>query len=159
MAAVNYVSRSYLVIIATLIFIVAIGVVYVPSYAAYKHGLPTVEQKELKPAHVDLAWILSGSPVFYENAFEDLPGTLSGIWECVGPGKFLWHYSVDETIYILEGSAHIEYLGKAFTLNSGDSTRFVSGTTATWRVDNRVKKTFRIRNLGYGEKIFRRLFG
>ena len=96
-------------------------------------------------------------------AFERSPywiwGTLSGLWECIGPAKFVWHYSVDEDIHVLEGSAEIEYLGNKFTLHAGDSTRFVSGTTATWVVNERVKKTFRIQNPGYLIKAMRRIFG
>jgi len=62
--------------------------------------------------------------------------------------EFVGHYSGDEVIYILEGSAEIEYLGKKFTLRPGDSSRFVSGTNATWVVTDRVKKTFRIEKPG-----------
>jgi uncharacterized cupin superfamily protein len=112
---------------------------------------------ELKLAPIDPSWIISGSPVFYAGAFDRSPDTMSGIWECIGPGKFIWHYSVDETIYVLEGSAHIEYLDKQLTLRPGDSTRFVAGTTAVWLVTEHVKKTFRIKKLGRVEKIMRHI--
>ena len=41
------------------------------------------------------------------------------------------HYTVDEDIYVLDGSAEIDYMGRKFTLRAGESTRFVAGTTAT----------------------------
>jgi uncharacterized protein len=155
----NFLRRNYRLILTILVVYIAIDVGFdIPSYAGYKDGLPIVERQELRPASIDASWIISGSPVFHANAFEHLPGTMSGIWECIGPGKFVWHYSVDETIYILEGSATIEYLGNQFTLNRGDSTRFVAGTMATWVVTDRVRKTFRITNLGFVEKIIRTFF-
>jgi uncharacterized cupin superfamily protein len=87
------------------------------------------------------------------------PASRSGIWECTGPGQFRWEYSVDEAIYILEGSADIEYLGNRFTLSAGDSTKFIAGTSANWTVPNRIKKTFRIYDPGrLTTRLMRRLF-
>jgi len=81
----------------------------------------------------------------------------SGIWECVGPGQFTWKYGVDETIYILEGSVDIEYLGGKFTLNAGDTTHFTQGTDATWTVRDRVKKTFTVYKVDFLSRVVRRL--
>jgi uncharacterized cupin superfamily protein len=131
-----------------------------PGYLAsarYGNGLPQVEQRELMPAPIDPSWIVDGALIFRATTFQRLPGSESGIWECIGPGKFVWHYGVDETIYALEGSATIEYLGKKFTLHPGDSTRFVPGTTANWEVPDRIKKTWWIRKPGPIVKVVRRI--
>ena len=131
----SYLSRNFWQILTTLIIYLLIDMaVDMPSYAGYSNGLPATDRMELKLAPIDPSWIVSGSPIFYAGAFDRSPDTMSGIWECIGPGKFIWHYSVDETIYVLEGSAHIEYLDKQLTLRPGDSTRFVAGTTAVWLV-------------------------
>jgi len=140
-----------LVIAATLGLVLIVDLAAkAPAFIGYKDGLGISEHHELSPRTIDPSWILSGSPIFHAAVFERSAhwASTSGIWECIGPASFEWHYGVDETIYILEGSADIEYMGKKFTLRAGDSTDFVAGTTAVWTVDDRVKKTFRIHRPG-----------
>jgi uncharacterized cupin superfamily protein len=155
--------KQFLFTIASTVTVV-IGIILAaetPEYVDYKIGLSRSEQHKFVEAPIDPSWITSGTPVFHAVVFEHSPhwGTQSGIWECIGPAKFVWHYSVDEVIYVLEGSAEIEYLGSKFTLHAGDSTRFVAGTVATWVVTDRVKKTFRIQNPGPLIKAMRVIFG
>jgi hypothetical protein len=158
-------SRSILLLAAGAV--AALGVVLCvelvrlkPAYIGYMEPVAKAGRHELQPSPVDPSWIVSGSPTFRANVFERLPhmSTISGLWECTGPAKFVWHYGVDEAIYILEGSAEVEYLGKKFTLKAGDSTTFISGTQATWVVSDRVKKTYRIENPGRLVRMMRRLF-
>jgi uncharacterized cupin superfamily protein len=156
------IKQFLLTIAGTLAVVLAIDLVTkMPASIGYKSHIARSEYREFKPAPIDASWVISGSPVFQASEFERAPywGTSSGFWECIGPAKFVWHYSVDEDIYVLEGSAEIEYLGKKLTLHAGDSTRFVSGTTATWVVNDRVKKTFRIQNPGRYIKALRSIFG
>ena len=143
----RWMTPYLLVIAATLGLVLAVDLAAkAPAFIGYTEGLGSSEHHELQPRTIDPSWILSGSPVFHAAVFErSIPwSSTSGIWECIGPASFEWHYGVDETIYILEGSADIEYMGQKFTLRAGDSTSFVAGTTATWTVDDRVKKTFRL---------------
>jgi uncharacterized cupin superfamily protein len=117
------------------------------------------ERIELRAAPIDPSWIISGSPVCRSTVF-DLShdqSSKSGIWECRGASKFVWHYGVDESIYILEGEAHLEYLGNKFTLTPGDSTHFAAGTKATWVVNEHVRKTFRLYEPGRLVKVMRRI--
>ena len=159
-------SRSILLFVAAVIstLVVVLGVELVrakPAYLGYMDPVAKAGRHELKPAPIDPSWLVSGTPSFQANVFEHLPnvGAVSGIWECTGPGKFVWHYEVDEAIYILEGSAEVEYLGKKFTLKPGDSTTFITGTTATWVVTDRIKKTYRIQNPGRLVRMMRRIIG
>ena len=140
-------NQAFLIISTTLAVLLAIYMVSEsPAYISYKIDLPRSERHELQPDPIAPSWLISGSPIFRTAVFQHSLNwdTWSGIWECIGPATFVWQYSVDEVIYVLEGSADIEYLGKKFTLHPGDSTRFVAGTIATWVVPDRVKKTFRI---------------
>lgn len=148
-------SRSitpFLLVIATTLTLVLVVdlAAKAPAFIGYTDGLGISERHELQPDSIDPAWIISGEPVVHTAVFERSPhwASSSGIWECIGPARFVWDYSVDETIYVLEGSADIEYMGKTFTLHAGDSTRFVAGTRATWTVNDRIKKTFRIQKPG-----------
>ena len=105
--------------------------------------------------------MISGSPKIRVNEYgqSHYESFTSGIWECTGPAQFEWHYPVDESIYILEGAVQIEYLGKKFTLNAGDSTHFAAGTVAKWTVPERVKKTYAIYEPGRLVRLMRRIFG
>jgi len=144
------------VMAATVILIVRAGI----QYTDYKHRVASHESVSMGPLSVNPSWIVAGSPRFRIAGFGSAPGNSAGIgiWECVGPAKFTWYYGVDETIHILEGSVDIEYMGKKFTLNAGDTTHFSYGTSATWTVRNHVKKTFAVYKLDLFDRIARRLF-
>jgi uncharacterized protein len=115
----------------------------------------------LTPSPIPAAWLISGTPTFRSNTFGNSQdnSSSSGIWECIGPTQFVWHYGTDETIYILEGSADIEYLGKKFTLAAGDSTHFAAGTSANWVVRERIKKTWVLYEPGRLVRVMRRVVG
>ena len=127
------------------------------AYGEFLGKLGKREHIELKLSPIKPSWVISGSPVCHANKFESAHDGMSasGIWGCVGPATFEWYYEGDESVYILEGSAEIEYLGKKFVLRAGDSTHFTDGTKATWNVPERVKKTWRIYDLGRVEKLMR----
>jgi len=156
------IRQFFLTIVGTLAVVLAIDLITeMPAYIDYKSGLPQKKRDEFEPTPIVPSWVISGSPVFHTAAFQHSPhwDAWSGIWECIGPAKFVWHYSVDEVIYVLEGSAEIEYLGSKFILNAGDSIRFVSGTIATWVVTDRVKKTFSDQKPGLLVKVMRGIVG
>src|SRR4051812_28835063 len=104
------------------------------GYLRYNENVARRDNVPLGPYTVPQSWITSGSPTFRSNTFGASfdRSTSSGLWECTGPGAFTWHYGTDESIYILEGSAEVVYLGRKFTLQPGDCTHFVAGTTANW---------------------------
>lgn len=90
--------------------------------------------------------IKSGAPNFRAAAYSlSSDGkTLSGVWSAEGPSRFDWSYSSDEAVYIQEGGVEIEYLGRQFKLNPGDTAFFHAGTKATWSVPQHVRKTWTI---------------
>jgi len=150
-----------LCLIVALAGVVAVATVHTSrvsrGYNEFAQKLGQREFIEIKPAPIPGPWVISGSPVCESNVFgrsHDGSST-SGIWGCTGPAKFRWHYQGDETIYILEGLAEIEYLGKKFTLRAGDTTHFTDGTSAVWHVPERIRKTWRIYEVGRAAKLMR----
>ncbi len=130
-----------------------------PAYLDYDDKVATVSHHELQPMSIDPSAVISGSPKFSLIVFSDAKhlGSFSGIWEATGPSKFVWKYGVDESIFILDGSVELDYLGKKLTLNPGDSTFFAAGTEAVWIVPNRVRKTFEIYEVSRTTRLMRKL--
>src|SRR5690349_3705275 len=67
---------------------------------------------DLKPSPIEPSWITEGSPEARSHRFSvSADGAVTTlIWSCT-EGKFNWHYDVDETIMILEGSILLESEG------------------------------------------------
>lgn len=102
-------------------------------------------------SHVDLTdspisdgQIITGTPVARSTR---LSGSADGssstyIWDCTA-GRFNWHYRIDETAYVIDGSVLIkDQTGRSQTVNAGDTIFFpqarvpngrLSGTCAKWR--------------------------
>jgi len=62
-------------------------------------------------------------------------------WRCTR-GRFVWHYGIDEIVYIIEGSARIKDLatGVTTTISAGSSVLFQHGSSAEWSVDRPIRK-------------------
>jgi uncharacterized cupin superfamily protein len=62
-------------------------------------------------------------------------------WRCTR-GRFVWHYGIDEIVYIIEGSARIKDLatGVTTTISAGSSVLFQHGSSAEWTVDRPIRK-------------------
>lgn len=129
------------------------------AYLRYSDKLAKRESTPLAPFEIPASWITSGSPVFRSNVFgaSHDKSTSSGLWECTGPCEFTWQYGKDESIYILEGFAQVEYLGREFTLSPGDCTHFAAGTVSKWSVPDRVKKSYTLYEPGRFVRKMRRL--
>ncbi len=129
-----------------------------------------VEHRELPEIAVGRDWplessgvkpdkILEGDPTFLTHVYahsRDV-ATWSGIWECKGPTKARFVYTLDETVYVLEGGANIEYNGAVHALHPGSVAFFPAGATATWDVPERIKKSFVLSNPGRLKRFARRL--
>ncbi len=132
-------------------------------YAGFVHPrMPAMAEDiaaPLEPMKVDPSWVLEGSPKFFSHAYFTSPdgGTTSGIWACDGPGRFQWRHDTDESVYILEGEAFVDYEGVTHTLHPGDVTFFKAGTTTTWRVPLHVRKSFTLNNPGRVTRWLRRV--
>jgi len=143
--------------LATLLFARAVRVR--DDFLRYQERLAKALSLPLGPMEIPASQIISGSPVFRSNTFGSSGdgSTSSGLWECIGPTEFEWQYGTDETIYILEGSAEVQYLGRSFTLRPGDCTHFATGTVARWVVRERIKKSFTLYEPGQVVRKMRRI--
>jgi hypothetical protein len=54
----------------------------------------------------------------------------------------VWHYGVDEIVYIIEGDARIKDLATGLSTNitAGTSILFQRGSSAEWTVDRYIRK-------------------
>jgi uncharacterized protein len=88
------------------------------------------------------AWILEGNPVARNKLIaESADGASSTVmWDCTA-GRFNWHYQIDETICVVEGSVTVrDHFGATRTLVAGDTAFFPCGSSAEWTVDSYVRK-------------------
>jgi len=154
---IGYFLAGFVAALATVLFARAVRVK--DGFLRYKQVLARPSSVPLGLWEISSSQIISGSPVFHSNTFgRSYDGTTSsGLWECIGPAEFTWQYGIDETIYILEGSAEIEYLGRSFTLRPGDCTHFAARTVARWAVRERVKKSYTLYEPGQVVRKMRRI--
>ena len=62
------------------------------------------------------------------------------VWTCT-PGKFHWHYTVDETLYILEGEVFVtNEKDEVRRLGPGDLAFFPAGSQSVWHVTKDLRK-------------------
>jgi uncharacterized protein len=97
---------------------------------------------DMRPAPIDPQWIVEGNPMARVGPVSRGADGLSwtDIWDCTA-GRFTWHYTVDETVHILEGGAHVvDANGEAWDLRPGDVVSFQVGTAAHWHVPHYVRK-------------------
>jgi len=86
-------------------------------------------------------WIIEGQPVARNKCVaSSTDGTAATyIWECTA-GCFNWFYEVDETIYVLAGSATVSDGVARHVLRPGDTFFFPCGAKFEWTIDTYVRK-------------------
>src|SRR5277367_5263618 len=92
-------------------------------------------------------WVLSGKPAQRTKSLARSHDWTSNmvVWEC-SAGSFNWHYSQDETLFVVSGEAFISNgTGEERCLGPGDFAFFPAGTSATWRVPSKVRKVAVVR--------------
>ncbi|MBC8056960.1 MAG: DUF861 domain-containing protein [Rhizobiales bacterium] len=116
--------------------------------------------RALGPFSVDPSWIKSGTPNFRGTETSRSPdgSGVTGLWACDGPSTFEWHFATDETVHLLEGKVEVQYLGRRFTLNAGDTATFHFGTRAVWHVPQHAKKVFVLHQPGRLVRLWRKVF-
>ena len=97
---------------------------------------------ELEPNPIEPDWVHDGSPQarsrLLSRSADGLAMTME--WDCTA-GEFEWHYDIDETIYLLEGSALIgDGHSPPRRFGPGDVIFFQQGTVAHWQVNSYVRK-------------------
>lgn len=103
----------------------------------------TPRPRELPSISLPEHEILEGTPdarcAFTAKSADD--GAAAGFWSCdVGTYEFVFDY--DEFVYLIEGCVEITEAGRQHVLRAGDSAHFPQGTTAIWRVTQRMTKYF-----------------
>jgi hypothetical protein len=119
---------------------------------------------DLEPAPIVPGWILSGKPEAQSKIMAKSKDGTSFImvWECT-PGRFDWHYSEDETVVLVAGEVFIANgNGPERRLGAGDLAFFPAGSSATWRITDRVRKVAVLRHalpypLGFGLRAWSKL--
>jgi uncharacterized protein len=123
---------------------------------------------ELAPNPINPDWIVEGRPqARAKRLAESADGTSSVVvWSCT-PGRFEWHYAVDETLQIISGEVFItDGIGGRHRLGPGDFAYFPAGSRSIWQVTEEVRKVAVCRHnmprpLGFAvrawNKVFRRL--
>lgn len=97
---------------------------------------------KLKPAPIPADWVIEGNPQARSRRLSTSPDTTSStmVWTCT-PGKFHWHYNVDETLYILEGEVFVtDENEEVRRLGPGDLVFFPAGCHSVWHVTKDVRK-------------------
>lgn len=103
---------------------------------------------EMQSCPINPAWIIEGAPVarnfLLSRSTDGSACTL--LWDCT-QGVFNWHYDIDETVYVLEGSVVVrDDDGVEHRLGPGDHALFPAGSHAVWRVESYVRKVAFCRN-------------
>jgi uncharacterized protein len=97
---------------------------------------------ELAPAPINPDWIIEGTPQATSvRLARSTDCTCSVVaWNCTA-GRFNWHYSVDETLYVTAGEVHVtDEKGQVRRLVVGDMAYFPAGSHSIWYVPDKVTK-------------------
>jgi uncharacterized cupin superfamily protein len=97
---------------------------------------------ELLPAPILAQWIIEGAPrARSKRLATSADGTVSVIaWSCT-PGRFNWHYAVDEILHIISGEVFVaDENGESRRLGSGDMAFFPAGCSSLRHVTKEVRK-------------------
>lgn len=100
------------------------------------------EQLELRDAHINPDWIISGTPQarLAEQSRSVDGAAATAVWECTA-GHFRWFFAWDETVVILDGEVHVTAEdGTERVLRKGDIAYFKANSWAVWKIDTYVRK-------------------
>lgn len=67
------------------------------------------------------------------------------VWE-KDASTFDWHYSSEETCYILAGRATVTCGGEKITISGGDWVVFPKGLKCVWTITERIRKHYSFGN-------------
>jgi uncharacterized protein len=108
------------------------------SHVIFSHG-----RRALHSAPIKKDWVVDGTPqasgcAIFETADQ---GADVHEWQCTR-GRFVWHYDVDEIVYVIDGHARIKDLatGLSTHITAGTSVLFQRGSSAEWTVDDYIRK-------------------
>jgi uncharacterized protein len=122
------------------------------------------ESVELDPAPIPQSWIIEGTPQARSKRLTTSADRTSSVmaWSCT-PGRFKWHYTVDETLHIFAGEVFVtDEKGAVHRLGPGDMAFFPAGSVSTWQVTQTVRKLAFCRHsmpflLGFALRVWNKL--
>ena len=97
---------------------------------------------DLTPDPIRPHWIIEGTPQARSKRLAQSADGTSMImaWACT-PGRFVWHYAVDETLHIMSGEVFVtDEKGEVRRVGPGDMVFFPAGSRSIWHVTKEVKK-------------------
>jgi uncharacterized cupin superfamily protein len=110
-----------------------------PTESLLKFGAGNVL---LNPSPIRPDWILEGNPIARNRVLSSSrDGSASTlIWDCTA-GRFNWFYSIDETVYVIEGSVIVkDPSGLIRRVVAGETIFFPAGSEAEWTVEDYIRK-------------------
>ena len=153
-------SVTAFVVVCALVALIASSLYRAVRYVRHAPALSAEPlPRALGAFEISPSWIKAGAPIFKGSELSRSPDgkTSTGLWSCDGPGIFEWQYGCDETVCLIEGQVHIEYMARRFTLNAGDSAVFHAGTRALWHVPQYARKVYTLHELDLLVRVWRRL--
>jgi uncharacterized cupin superfamily protein len=97
---------------------------------------------ELHPAPIPPQWVIEGAPLARAKRLAmSADGTASVMaWSC-SPGRFHWHYRVDEMLHVISGEVFVtDEKGESRRLGPGDMAFFPAGSSSVWHVTKEIRK-------------------
>ncbi|MGC8519666.1 MAG: cupin domain-containing protein [Steroidobacteraceae bacterium] len=102
---------------------------------------------ELEPLVIPSEWVLEGEPRAREKPLATSADGVAAafMWDC-SSGRFLWEYSAEQIVHIVQGCAMVEIAGVSRRLQAGDTHVFPDGSRYRWSVPDYVRAIgFRLR--------------
>lgn len=96
---------------------------------------------------MDPSELLSGEPVQNGHTYHEIEaeGYLAGVWDCTAFVDHMTHYSVDEYMYLLEGTLIMRMPdGEEIHLKAGDAFVIPKGLKCQWEQPGYIRKFFMI---------------
>ncbi len=126
-------------------------------------AVPT--EVELAPAPIPAHWVIDGDPRAYATKLTTSADGTCGVfvWSCT-PGRFRWHYVVDETLHIISGEVFVtDEKGRGRRLGPGDVAIFPAGSSSVWHVTKDIKKLAMCRHtiprpIGFAVRAWKKIF-
>jgi uncharacterized cupin superfamily protein len=107
------------------------------------HVIFSSGRRSLHAAPINRDWIVEGTPEatgcpVFETSDQ---GANVHEWQSTR-GRFVWHYGIDEIVYVIEGEARIKDLatGISTDIAAGSFVLFQRGSSAEWTVDRYIRK-------------------
>ncbi len=111
----------------------------------HRDGPPDIGMERWE--EMDSSELLSGEPVQHGHTYHEIEaeGYLAGVWDCTAFVDHMGKYTVDEYMYLLEGTLIMRMPdGKEIHLKAGDAFVIPKGLECQWDQPGTIRKFFMI---------------